>query len=184
MDKGKPMATPARSRFAHSFASSGLVLVAGACITATVGTVLAGPTGFVGPTLAELAPSLGRPPSTLYRQYCSRCHGEDHKGRGVRERGEYIPDFTETSWHNQREDARLVVSILDGKGTRMPPFRDQLSEAEARALVGHIRQFSPSKKAAVATNSEDFATRFDELEKEFENLRKQFQEISRQPRQP
>src|SRR5262249_5856077 len=55
----------------------------------------------------------------LYQQLCQRCHAADGKGdpgtKGV-------PNFTRRSWHEQKRDAELIVSILDGKGTVMPNF--------------------------------------------------------------
>lgn len=31
-----------------------------------------------------------------------------------------LPNFAKLHWQRQRSDAQLIVSILDGKGTRMP----------------------------------------------------------------
>jgi mono/diheme cytochrome c family protein len=124
-------------------------------------------------------------PSTaanLYRRFCQRCHGADGAGQtGVGAHGK--PNFTHRVWHVQRDDAALLVSILDGKGTGMPTFQDRLSEAQARSLVAHIRAFAPTPATATARSSPSaqvpgnaFAAQFRQLQKEFKEVQKQVQE--------
>ena len=57
-----------------------------------------------------------------------------------------IPDFTDPDWQAQRSDAQLVASIRDGKGTTMPPAGDDITEAQARVLVNHVRTFPRTSK--------------------------------------
>jgi hypothetical protein len=38
----------------------------------------------------------------------------------------------------------LLASILDGKGTAMPPVRGKISEEQARGLVAYIKSFAPT----------------------------------------
>src|SRR5262245_61370692 len=52
-----------------------------------------------------------------YRRFCARCHGNDHTGAAGR-----VPNFTSRSWQQRRSDSQLLVSILEGKGSGMPPF--------------------------------------------------------------
>jgi mono/diheme cytochrome c family protein len=138
------------------------------------------------------APAAGAPPAAadaagrVYRQYCQRCHGADGKGAG-----EGLPDFTRRKWQERRDDAQLKVSILDGKGTTMPAFRGRLDEAQAKALVAHVRAFSPSPPAAPGKNStagpppdDEFEARMRQLQKELEDLRKQLKELDAKPRPP
>lgn len=68
----------------------------------------------------------------LYARLCVTCHGPD--GRGSSMPGIRAPDLTAT----KRTDDEMVQSILRGRG-RMPPFRDQVTEADARDLVRMIR---------------------------------------------
>src|SRR5262245_52595061 len=50
----------------------------------------------------------------LFRRYCQGCHGPD--GRGVRGGAVAgLPDFTRPAWQQQRTDAQLMVTILEGK---------------------------------------------------------------------
>jgi mono/diheme cytochrome c family protein/uncharacterized membrane protein len=92
------------------------------------------------------APTAGGTPAArgLFRQHCVKCHGADGTGNAARGRLREIPNFTDASWQAQRSDARLLASILDGKGTEMPPARSKVSEEQARGLVAYIRSFAPS----------------------------------------
>jgi mono/diheme cytochrome c family protein len=117
----------------------------------------------------------------LYRRYCQRCHGGD--GTGQRS-ADGIPDFTRRDWQKQRDDAELLVSILDGKGTGMPAFQDRLSEAQASGLVAHIRAFTPTPSTTMAKGSSsprvsgsDFAAQFRQLQEEFDDLQQQLREL-------
>jgi uncharacterized membrane protein len=80
-------------------------------------------------------------PSPLYRQRCARCHGADGGGESKRKRLPEIPDFRDPEWQASRTDAQLRISILDGKRTAMPAFRDRLGEDQARELVAEVRAF-------------------------------------------
>jgi uncharacterized membrane protein len=66
----------------------------------------------------------------------------------VRRRQPELPDFRDTTWQARRRDAQLLASILDGKGTRMPPWRDELSEEQARGLVAYVRSFASGPEPA------------------------------------
>jgi hypothetical protein len=118
---------------------------------------------------------------------CARCHGTDHTGSAWREHGREIPDFTSAAWHQGRSDAQLVVSILEGKGTRMPAFNDKVSTMRARALVRLIRTANPAAPAvrtAAGAGGTDFETRYAALQKEMDELRRQFRELSRTSSRP
>jgi uncharacterized membrane protein/mono/diheme cytochrome c family protein len=95
------------------------------------------------------APSKQSPPKAnapsspeLFRQNCVKCHGMDGTGNEARRRQPKVPNFTDTSWQMQRSDGQLLASILDGKGKEMPPWREKISEEQARSLVGHVRDFA------------------------------------------
>jgi mono/diheme cytochrome c family protein/uncharacterized membrane protein len=88
-----------------------------------------------------------------YARHCSKCHGKDGAGRDARSRLPNIPDFTDASWQARRSDAQLLASILDGKG-KMPPARAKVSEAQARALVGHVREFAATTERSAKEEQE------------------------------
>ena len=81
----------------------------------------------------------------LFQQRCVRCHGADGTGSRARRRLPEIPDFTDVAWQARRsDDAQLLASILDGKGSEMPPVRGKISEEQARGLVAYVRAFAPT----------------------------------------
>ena len=124
----------------------------------------------------EASPDAGA--ERLYRRYCASCHGDDFSGGERREFIPELPDFTSAAWHAGRSDARLLVSILDGKGSGMPSFRRKLSEEQARGLVARLRRaapaFVPSRPPDGGPN--DFDRRYEELTSEMDSLKKQFYE--------
>jgi len=80
-------------------------------------------------TLAE-APDAGRQTQLLYllKHDCGSCHGMTRKG-GLG------PALLPENLHDRPEEL-LVTAILDGRpGTPMPPWRGELSAADARWLV-------------------------------------------------
>jgi mono/diheme cytochrome c family protein len=116
-----------------------------------------------------------------FQRMCARCHGPDGKGSEVRESLPTIPDFSVTSWQTGRTDPQLVVSVLEGKGTAMPAFRDKVTREQARDLVTFIRTFAPVPGRPAPAAADDFKIRFQQLEKEFNELRRQIPALSSPP---
>jgi mono/diheme cytochrome c family protein len=122
--------------------------------------------------------------SALYRRYCQGCHGAD--GRGDRGGGvQGLPDFSRSAWQQQRTDAQLTVTILEGKGTGMPAFAGRLGEAQAKTLAAHLRSLAPDAAgpkgtgaAAPGAPADDFEARFQQLVKEFDELQRQMKELT------
>ena len=104
----------------------------------------------------------------LFQRSCVACHGSDGKGMGMRDNLPTIPDFTVLDWQQKRSDPQLVVSILDGKGTGMPAFRDKVASERVRDLVALIRRFAPGMTHSAGSAPDDFEIRFNQLFKEFE----------------
>jgi mono/diheme cytochrome c family protein len=115
----------------------------------------------------------------LYSTRCARCHEADGRGTELHEAVREAPDFTNLRWHLSRSTDELIVSILDGKGTRMPAFGGKLTTAEARDLVVYLRSFAPELPTVHRSSPDDFETRFQELEEEFQRLKQQLDEVSR-----
>ena len=116
--------------------------------------------------------------SRSFQKYCVACHGRDGRGSRIRDNLPTIPDFTAHSWQERRNDVQLVVSVLDGKGAGMPPFRDKLGREKIRDLVAFIRTFDPSPAQPSGPALDDFEARFKKLEAEIESLRKLSQALS------
>jgi len=121
--------------------------------------------------------------SRLFQRYCATCHGPDGKGTGSRELLPMIPDFTRREWHEGRSEPRLVVSVLDGKGARMPSFAGKLAREQARDMVAFIRSFAPTGARPAFTSRDEFEARLRELNLEFENLQRQIQALPRSTQQ-
>ena len=108
--------------------------------------------------------------SRTFQRACALCHGGDGRGATMRDALPRIPDFTAHAWQESRTDPRLVASVLDGRGTGMPPFQDRLSGDQVRDLVAFVRSFDPSAMRTVRTGQDDFDARFRRLATEFEAL--------------
>jgi mono/diheme cytochrome c family protein len=133
------------------------------------------------------APEQLRAARQVYRSRCAACHGGDGSGRTLRDSVPAIPDFTDGNWQRRRRDEQLLVSILEGKGSRMPPFHGRVSAEGAQDPVSLIRTFDPTYDPAAAaqnpTPAGEFSRRFRELEQDMEELKKQFRELSARPRE-
>jgi mono/diheme cytochrome c family protein len=137
-----------------------------------------------GPTAEERAQTL-RAGGALYRQSCLNCHGKDGKGTEVRATLPNIPDFTSAAWHKSRSNAQLSVSILEGKGTLMPPFRDQIKADQVKVLLAYVRAFGPVQDVKdKETKTSDFEEKFRRLQEEWEALKKQQDELSSKAKKP
>ena len=121
--------------------------------------------------------------SGLFRQICMKCHGADGTGSSARSCLPEIPDFTSVPWQERRADARLMASILDGKGSEMPPQRGNISEEQARGLVAHVRGFAPTREKPgqgeqAGSAMASFDERYRRLQEQQEELRRQYRELS------
>jgi len=131
--------------------------------------------GQLGPSSAESAPNLSHG-ETIYRTYCATCHGATGTGDVIRQNMPAIPDFTNPAWHASHSDARVQVSVLDGRGTLMPSFRGRVSDSELKNLVGYLRRFGDR---GADRPSDDFAKQFQELQSQFRELEKQRSRLGR-----
>ena len=119
----------------------------------------------------------------LFRQYCGKCHGEDGTGGPARGLLPGIPDFTNASWQARRADTQLMSSILDGKGSDMPPQGGNISEQQVRGLVAYVRGFAPTREKPgqgeqAGRAMASFDERFRLLQVQQDELRRQFRELS------
>jgi mono/diheme cytochrome c family protein len=114
----------------------------------------------------------------LFQRFCAMCHGPDGRGTSIRENLPMLPDFTRREWHEGRTNPQLVVSVLEGKGVKMPPFGGKVAREQARDLVAFIRTFAPSPVRPMSTGTDDFEARFRQLTEEFENLQRQIRSLS------
>jgi quinol-cytochrome oxidoreductase complex cytochrome b subunit/mono/diheme cytochrome c family protein len=136
-----------------------------------------------GPTADELA-GRRRVANVLYQQYCLACHGTDGTGAAMRASMPTIPDFTSRAFQEARSKAQLSVSVLDGKGTLMPPFRGRITEGQLPDLVAYVRALGPIPivgPAEKSSSGDDFDEQYRRLMQEWDALHKQFEEMSKKP---
>jgi quinol-cytochrome oxidoreductase complex cytochrome b subunit/mono/diheme cytochrome c family protein len=130
---------------------------------------------------AETAAKM-RVATTLYRQYCLICHGTDGRGTEVKASMPTIPDFTNRTWQEGMTDRQLAVSILDGKGVLMVPFRDRVGDAQAQDLVAYVRAFGPPQTKGAEAAPSDYDKQFRELQEQLKAMEKQLKEVP--PKKP
>ncbi|BAU46951.1 cytochrome C [Sulfurifustis variabilis] len=84
--------------------------------------------------------AVGHSGARLYAQHCAACHGPD--GRGGVGAPLALPDFLATA-----DDDYLARTIRLGRPGRVMPAFQHLSDAEVRAIVGHVRGFAQTRPA-------------------------------------
>ncbi len=84
--------------------------------------------------LAAVDAPAARAPHTIVETLCAGCHGHTLTGGAG-------PSLVDEFWNHGDDDAAIARSIRDGWAlSRMPPFRQALSEAEIDGLVAYIHQ--------------------------------------------
>jgi ubiquinol-cytochrome c reductase cytochrome b subunit len=137
-----------------------------------------------GPSAEELA-GRRRVANALYQQYCLACHGTDGGGSAMRSAMPALPDFTSRAFQEARDNPQLSASVLDGKGTLMPPFRGRVTEGQLPDLLAYVRAFGPPARARPAerpSSGDDFDEQYRRLVQEWDALHKQFEELSKKPK--
>ena len=80
----------------------------------------------------------------LWEKNCTKCHGEDGKGKTKMGEKLGMKDYTDAKVQTDLKDDQMMKAIKegvkDGDKTKMKAFGD-LSDDEVKALVAHIRSF-------------------------------------------
>lgn len=119
----------------------------------------------------------GQGERATFQRSCQIYHGTDGRGARSGRRLPGIPDFTSRAWQERRSQAELEASILEGKGERMPAFRDKLGAEQVSALAAFVRAFGPPQTWPPSAPSGDFDVRYDQLRRDFENLLRSYREL-------
>jgi mono/diheme cytochrome c family protein len=204
---GPSVALAPSTPFAAAAAATNLAAPAAPPPTLTPAPAASAPTYFAPaipaqesqPTVSSLtalgpAPALARAPSTasspeqaariraaadLYRTNCLACHGQDGRGTAVRFAMPLIPDFTTREWQTARGNPQLAVSILEGRGAFMPPWRGRISPDLAQDLVAYVRTFGPTGLLASTAPTGAFSSRFKQLQQQWDEINTQIQALAR-----
>jgi mono/diheme cytochrome c family protein len=132
------------------------------------------------PTHAATSPEAAarlRAAAVVYQVNCVACHGADGRATIIRPAMPQIPDFTAGEWQTRRGSAELSVSILDGKGALMPPWRGKLTHDQARDLVAYVRSFGPADLPGAETIASEFGLRFRALSKQLDDLNQELRAL-------
>ncbi len=70
-------------------------------------------------------------PSALFKEYCSKCHGDDGKGQTQRGKMLKAQDFTDAEWQAGESDADLIKAVAEGDDD-MPAFGKKLTAGADR----------------------------------------------------
>jgi mono/diheme cytochrome c family protein len=82
----------------------------------------------------------------LFASACARCHGPDGTGGFPVSPGGPSPrNFRDRAFQTSHTDDQIKTTIVNGKGTAMPPFGATFDEGQLRALVGTVRSFDPER---------------------------------------
>jgi mono/diheme cytochrome c family protein len=126
--------------------------------------------------------------SEFYRTNCFACHGVDGTGNLVRPLMPTIPNFTTREWQTSRSNTQLQTTVLEGKGTNMPPWRGKFSTEFASDLISYVRTYGPPDlltagvtKTAAATN---FENQIRALKIQWDDVEKQLRELNLPPARP
>jgi mono/diheme cytochrome c family protein len=119
----------------------------------------------------------------FYRTNCFACHGTDGTGNLIRPLMPAIPNFTSREWQMSRTDSQLQTSILEGKGTFMPPWMGKFSADFARDLIARVRSFGPpdllAARAPTRVASGVFENKIRALRMERDEVERQLRELDR-----
>jgi cytochrome c oxidase cbb3-type subunit III len=82
----------------------------------------------------------------LFAATCARCHGQDGTGGFPVSAGGPSPrNFRDHAFQVSHTDEQIKNTIVNGKGTAMPPFGATFDEDQLRAIVGTVRSFDPER---------------------------------------
>ena len=78
----------------------------------------------------------------IYADDCAKCHKENGMGGATEIDGKplKVPDFTSDKVKANYDEADWIDVITNGEGSKMPAFKDKISEADIKNLVKLIRK--------------------------------------------
>jgi cytochrome c oxidase cbb3-type subunit 3 len=131
------------------------------------------------PAVAAARAEQLRTAGTIYSTLCIPCHGPDGRGTLIRPAMPAIPDFTSHDWQTTRSNSQLSTSILEGKGTLMPPWNTKVTADQARSLAMYVRSIGAPELLAAETESRPSPSTA-EFEKHMQSLKQRFDDLERQ----
>lgn len=85
---------------------------------------------------APLAASAGESGLVIFHTQCSRCHGEDGRGKAV---------FSTPSFVNSKLTGEEMEAVISKGRGKMPAFSTKLTPAEIKDVAAYIKAGLPAK---------------------------------------
>jgi cytochrome c6 len=82
--------------------------------------------------------------ATLFKTKCAACHGPDGSGNTTMGKQMQSPDLRSEEVQKQT-DAQLIEATTNGKGKKMPAYKDKLTSDQIKQLVAYIRELAKKK---------------------------------------
>jgi mono/diheme cytochrome c family protein len=82
--------------------------------------------------------------ASLFKAKCAVCHGPDGSGNTTMGKQMQSPDLRSDDVQKQT-DAQLIDSTTNGKGKKMPAYKDKLTGDQIKQLVAYIRELAKKK---------------------------------------
>jgi cytochrome c6 len=99
----------------------------------------------VGALVAAAAAFAAAPVAENWDTHCAKCHGADGKGQTKIGKKLKLKDYTDAKVQAQLKDEEMYKAtadgVFEGDKEKMKAFKGELSEAEIKELVAHIRKF-------------------------------------------
>jgi cytochrome c6 len=101
---------------------------------------------FFGAPLLVVAALMAAPVAENWENHCAKCHGADGKGQTKAGKKLNVMDYTDAKAQGEFTDEEAFKAtkegVTDKKGKeRMKAYKDELSDAEIKDLVGYVRKF-------------------------------------------
>jgi mono/diheme cytochrome c family protein len=99
-----------------------------------------------GAPLMLVAALVAAPVAENWENHCAKCHGADGKAQTKVGRKLNIRDYTDAKVQAEMKDDEMFKAtkegVFDKNGKeKMKAYKDELSDAEIKELVGYIRKF-------------------------------------------
>ena len=82
--------------------------------------------------------------ASLYKAKCAVCHAADGSGNTTMGKQMQTPDLRSEEVQKQT-DAQLIDATTNGKGKKMPAYKDKLTGDQIKQLVAYIRELAKKK---------------------------------------
>jgi|ERR1700683_234007 len=83
--------------------------------------------------------------ASVYKAKCAACHAADGSSNVAMGKALGAKDLRSEEVQ-KHSDAELHDSIANGMGTKMPAYKDKLTDDQIKGLVGYIRDMASKKK--------------------------------------